>query len=92
MVSPKETDPTVRMHSENTKAMIRSNDNSTNFFDIVVGFLQRDTLAYYLLIICLDYVRQTSVDLIQETSFTLKRQEANDVSQKLGQTQTTQII
>ena len=33
-------------------------------FDIVAGVLQGDTLAPYLLIICLDYILQTSIDII----------------------------
>ena len=35
---------------------IRSLDGDTDFFDIIAGVLQGDTLAPYLFIICLDYV------------------------------------
>ena len=36
----------------------------TEYFDIVEGVVQGDTLAPYLLIICLDYVLRTSIDKI----------------------------
>ena len=56
----------------NTKVKVRSPDSDTNFFDIVAGVLQRDTLAPYLFIICLDYVLRMSIYLINENVFTLK--------------------
>ena len=37
------------------KAMVHSSDSNTNFFDIVVGVLQTDTLAPTMFIICQDY-------------------------------------
>ena len=43
----------------------------TDFFDIVAGLLQRDTLARYLFIICLDYVLWMSIDLMKENGFSL---------------------
>ena len=42
----------------NTKVKVRSPDGDTEYFDIVAGVLQGDTLAPYLFIICLDYDRQ----------------------------------
>ena len=41
---------------KNMKVKVRSPDGGTNYFDIVAGVLQRNTLAPYLFIICLDYV------------------------------------
>ena len=35
--------------SKNTKAIVRSSDGNTDFFYIVVGALQADILASYLL-------------------------------------------
>ena len=49
----------------NTKVKVRSPDGDTDYFDIVAGVLQRDTLATYLFIICLDYVLRTSIDDIK---------------------------
>ena len=46
----------------------------TDYFDIVAGELQRDTLTLYLFIICLD-VLQTSIDLIKENGFTLAKKK-----------------
>ena len=44
---------------------VRSPDGDTEYFDIVAGVLQGDTLVPYLFIICLDYVLRTSIDKIQ---------------------------
>ena len=52
-------------------------------FDIDVGVLQGDTLAPYQLKIYQDYVLRTSINLMKENGFTLKRQEADDASHKL---------
>ena len=52
-------------------------------FDIDAKVLQGDTLAPYLYMICLDHVLRTSIDLIKENGFILKKmQEADDTSQK----------
>ena len=64
---------------ETTKVKVRLSDGDTNFFDIVARVLKGKTLATYLFINCLDYVLRTSLDLIKENRFTLKKkqQEAN---------------
>ena len=41
-------------------------------FDIVAGVLWGDILAPYMFIICLNYILQTSIDLIKENGSTLK--------------------
>ena len=38
------------MFYKNTKVKVRSQDGDTDFFNIVVGVLQRDTFAPYLFI------------------------------------------
>ena len=48
----------------------------TDYFDIVAGVLQGDTLAPYLFIICLDYVLRTSIDKIRENSFELTKKRS----------------
>ena len=55
------------------KVKVCSPDGDTDFFNIVAGVLQEDTLALYLFIICLDYVLLTSIDQIKENGFTLKK-------------------
>ncbi len=52
---PKETIATIMMLYRNTKVKVRSPDDDTDYFNIVAGVLQGDTLAPYLFIICLDY-------------------------------------
>ena len=64
---------------KNTKARACSPDGNTDFFDIVTEIMQGDTLAPYLFIICLDYERRTSIDLIKENSFTLKKANEDDI-------------
>ena len=49
----------------NTKVKVRSPDGDMEYFDIVAGVLQGDTLAPYLFIIFLDYVLRTSIDKIR---------------------------
>ena len=46
----------------NTKVNVRSADGDTDYFDIVAGVLQGDTLAPYHFIIWLGYVVRTSRD------------------------------
>ena len=51
----------------------RSPDGDTEYFDIVTGVQQGDTLAPHLFIICLDYVLRTSIDKIKENGFELTK-------------------
>ena len=44
-------------------------DGDTDYFDIVVGVQQGDTLAPYFFIIFLDYVLRTFIDLMKENGF-----------------------
>ena len=53
----------------NIKVKVRSPDGDTDYFDIVAGVLQIDTLTPYFFIICLDFVLRTSTDKIKENGF-----------------------
>ena len=55
---------------------VRSPDGDTEYFDIVAGVLQGDTLASYLFIICLVYVLRTSIDKIRENGFELTKKRS----------------
>ena len=48
---PKEIIAAIMMLYRNTKVKVRSPDGDTDYFDIVAGVLQGDTLAPYLFII-----------------------------------------
>ena len=61
---------------KNTKVKVRSPDGDTEYFDIVAGVLQGDTLAPYLFIICLDYVLRASIDKIRENGFELTKKRS----------------
>ena len=73
---PKETVAAITIHNRNTKVKVRSPDGDTEYFDIVAGVLQGDTLAPYLFIICLHYVLRTSIDKIKENGFELTKKRS----------------
>ena len=62
---------------------VRSPDGDTEYFNIVAGVLQRDTLAPYLFIICLDYMLRTSIDKIRENCFELKKKRSRRYPAKI---------
>ena len=62
----KETIAAIMMIHKNVKVKVHSPDGDTDFFDIVAGVLQGDTLAPYLFIICQDYVLRISTDLMKK--------------------------
>ena len=68
---PKETVTTIKILYKSTTIMILY--DNTNFFVIVTGLLQRDTLALYMFIICLDYILWTSINLIKENVLKTKK-------------------
>ena len=55
---------------------LRSPNGDTEYFDIVAGLLQEDTLVPYLFIICRDYVLRTSIDKIRENGFELTKKRS----------------
>ena len=68
--------------NRNTKVKVRPPDGETEYFDIVAGVLQRDTLALYLFIICLDYVLWTSIDKNQRKWFRADKEKKQKVPRK----------
>ena len=64
------------LQEKTEKSKVRSPDGDTEYFDIVAGVLQGDTLALYLFIICLDYVLRTSIDKIKENGFELTKKRS----------------
>ena len=73
---PKETVAAITILYRNTKVKVRSPDGDTEYFDIVAGVLQGDTLALYLFIICLDYVLRTLIDKTRENGFALTKKRS----------------
>ena len=73
---PKETVAAIMMLYRNTKVKVRSPNEDTDYFNIVVGVLQGDTLAPYLFIICLDYVLRTSINKMKENGFKLTKERS----------------
>ena len=61
---------------KNTKVKFHSPDSDTDYFDIVAGVPQGDTLAPFLVIICQDYVLRTSIDLMKENGFRLAKRRS----------------
>ena len=74
---PKDTVAAITILYRNTKVKVRSPDGDTEYFEIVAGVLQGDTLAPYLFIICLDYVLTTSIDKIRENGFELTKKRSS---------------
>ena len=90
---PKETAAAIMMLYRNTKVKVHSPDGDTDYFNIVAGVLQGDTLAPYLFIICLDYRLRKSIDKIKENGFKLtKKNEAEGTPQKQLLMLTTPMI
>ena len=73
---PKETITAIMMLYRNTKIKVHSLNGDTDYFDIIAGVLQRDTLAPYLFIICLDYMLRIFIDKIKENSFKLSKERS----------------
>ena len=59
-----------------TKVKVRFPNGDVDYFDIVAGVLQGDTLALYLFIICLDYVLRTSIDIMKDNGFKLTKERS----------------
>ena len=66
----------LSVNYRNTKVKVLPPDGDTEYFVIVAGVLQGDTLAPHLFIICLDYVLRTSIDKIRENSFELTKKRS----------------
>ena len=79
---PKEAVAAITILYRNTKVKVRSPDGDTEYFDIVAGVLQGDTLAPYLFIICLDYVLRTSTDKIREICFEMTKKRSRSYPAK----------
>ena len=79
---PKETVAAITILYRNTKVKVLSPVGDTEYFDIVAGVRQGDTLAPYLFIICLDYVLRTSIDKIRENGFELTKKRSRRYSAK----------
>ena len=73
---PKKTVAAITILYRNTKLKVRSPDGDTEYFDIVAGVLQGDTLTPYLFITCLDYMLGTSIDKIKENGFELTKKRS----------------
>ena len=70
---PEETIAAIMMLYKNTKSMVRSPDGDTDFFEVLAGVLQGDTLAPFLFILTLDYILRTSVETLSSLGFTLEK-------------------
>ena len=64
------------MQYKNTKVKVCSPDGDTDYFNIVVGVLQGDTLAPYFFIICLDYVLRMSIGVMKDNGFKLAKERS----------------
>ena len=58
---PKEIVTAIMILYRNTKSRVKSL-METEFFDVLAGVLEGDTLVPFLFVVCLDYVLRISVD------------------------------
>ena len=72
----KETISAIMMLYKNTKVKSRSPDGDTDYFDIVLGVLQGDTLALYLFNIYLEYVHRASIDIMKDNGFKMAKERS----------------
>ena len=79
---PKETVVAIIIIYRNTKIKVRSLDRDTDYFDIVAGVLQGDTLAPHFFILCLDYGLRTSINKIKENDFKLTKDRSRSYPSK----------
>ena len=56
----------------NTKALVISPDGETDYFEILAGVLQGDTLAPFLFVLVLDYVLRISIDKMNEKGLQIR--------------------
>ena len=73
---PKETVAAITILYRNTKVKVRLPDGDTEYFNIIAGVQQGDTLSPYLLIICLDYMLRISINKIREKGFELTKKRS----------------
>ena len=73
---PQETVDAIMMLYQDTSSMVCSPDGNTEFFDIIAGVLQGDTLAPYIFNICRDYVLRRAIDENKELGLTLTKQKS----------------
>ena len=64
----------------NTKVKVHSSDRDADYFDIVAGVLQGDTLASYLFIICLDNELRTYIDKMKDNCLKLIKESSRRYS------------
>ena len=79
---PQERVDAIIMLHQDTCSMVRSPDGNTEFFDIIAGVLQGDTLAPYIFIICLDYVLRRAPDENKKLRLTLTKQKSRRYPKK----------
>ena len=74
---PEESTNAIMMLYTNKRSIFRSPYGDTSFFKITTGVLQCDTLAPFLLMLCLDYVLKKSLDINSNLVFTLSQRRSS---------------
>ena len=70
----------------NTNGKVLSPDGETEFFEILAGVLQGDTLAPFLFVIVIDYVLRTAVDGHEHLGFRLSEGRSARLPRKANKT------
>ena len=75
MISPMKTGTAIMILNKNTKIKVRLPDGDTDFFEIIAGVHLPDIWATYLFIIMIEYILRTSIYLMKENGFTLRKKK-----------------
>ena len=81
---PKETIEAIMMLYRNTKVKVCSPDGDTDYFNVVAGVIQGDTLTPYFFKACLDFVLKTSIDKTRYNGSKLTKKSRNTPQNNYG--------
>ena len=79
---PKKIEDLISLLYTNTSAQVITPDGKTEFFEILAGVLQGDTLAPYLFVIVMDYCMRIALEKHPDLGFTLTPARSRRVKAK----------
>ena len=79
---PKKIVDLISLLYSNTRAQVITPDGTTEFFEILAGVLQGDTLAPYLFVIVIDYCMRMALEKHQDSGFTVTPARSRRVKAK----------
>ena len=71
-----------KLHKNTNSTVQIANISNTDFFEVVTGVFQENTLAPYLFIVCLEYTQQISRDVHSELGLTFTKSRSSRYTAK----------